>query len=309
MGELLKQTAGTLGGLLRLLIPELRAELLRLGDLDDLQEIRLRLGQPVRLRRARREQDLPLLWQEEQQQNQLMLFTENSLYAFEEQVRQGFITLPGGHRAGLCGTAWYDEGRLAGFRDIASINLRIAREIPGVARPLLPYIISGGRVRRTLLAAPPGVGKTTLLRDLARLLAEGEAGIAAQNVGIADERQELAAVYAGRPALDLGSRCDVISGCAKALAVAMLLRTMSPDVIITDEIGSAADAAALQEALNAGVSVLASAHAAAYDELLARPSLKELLLGGYFERVILPERRGGRLAVRAVYDESGVRLL
>ena len=255
-----------LGGLLRLLVPELSAELSVRSDLADLQEIHLRLGQPVRLLAAGREQTVPLVWQEEQQQAQLMLFTENSFYAFDEQVRQGFITLPGGHRVGLCGLAWYDEGRLGGFRDICALNLRVAREIPGVAVPLLPYIADGGRVRRTLLAAPPGVGKTTLLRDLARLFSEGAAGLAPLNIGVADERQELAAVYAGRPALDLGSRCDVISGCAKARAVSILLRAMSPRVIITDEIGSAADAEALQEALNAGVSVLASAHAATYDE-------------------------------------------
>lgn len=294
---------------LRLLIPELGAAIKNLDGLSDLQEVRLRVGFPVRAILAGGERTLPLLWQERQQQSQLMLFTENSLYAFEEQVRQGFITLPGGHRVGLCGVAWYDEGRLAGFRDIGSMNLRIARELHGAAEAILPYIIGGGRVRRTLLAAPPGVGKTTLLRDLARVLSEGLAGIAPLNIGIADERQELAAVYGGRPALDLGGRCDVVSGCAKALAVNMLLRTMSPNVIITDEIGSAADAAALQEALNAGVSVLASAHAAEYDELLARPSLRELIMGGYFERIILPERRGGRLAPRAVYDEGGVRLL
>lgn len=295
--------------LFTMLVPELSGLLREQSDLSDLQEIRLRLGRQVRLVGAGGEVGLPLIWNEELQGRQLMMFTESSLYAFDEQVRQGFIALPGGHRVGLCGVAWYEGEGLGGFRDIGSMNVRVAREVKGVARPFLPYVISGGRVRRTLIAAPPGVGKTTLLRDLARLLSEGAAGIAPQNVGIADERQEIAAVYRGVPMLDIGGRCDVISGCVKAQALTMLLRSMSPDVLITDEIGTAADAAALREALNSGVAVLASAHADGYAELLARASLGELVLGGYFERVIFVRRQGGGLLPSAVYDEVGERLL
>lgn len=275
----------------------------------DLQEIRLRLGQMVQLRGVQGEVALPLMWGEKEMQAQLMMFTENSLYAFEEQVRQGFVTLAGGHRVGICGQAWYDAGRLAGFRDISSMNVRVAREVRGVSRAFWPYVVGTGRVRRCLIAAGPGVGKTTLLRDLARVLADGLAGVRPQNVGIADERQEIAAVVRGRPMLDVGGRCDVVSGCGKAEALGMLLRTMAPDVLITDEIGTAADAAALRDALNGGVAVLASAHAADYAELLARPYIGELLLAGYFERVILPMRRGNVLMPGAVYDEDGERLV
>lgn len=295
----------------RLLIEPLRQELAdceRAEMPTGLQEIRLRLGEPVRLRCAAGERELALGWGEEQMQAQLMRFTENSLYAYDEQVRRGFITLPGGHRVGLCGQAWYDAGRLAGLRDICSMNVRVAREVPGVGEAFLPYVVAEGRVRRTLIAAAPGVGKTTLLRDLARLLAEGAGGLPPQNVGIADERMEIAAQFHGRCGLDLGSRTDVISACDKAEALMMLLRSMAPDVLITDEIGTAADVAALRGALNCGVAVLASAHAADYAELLARPLLGELVLGGYFERVILPKRCQNRLLVGAVYDGNGERL-
>lgn len=298
-----------LAGLWNQLVPGLR---LALGDtpavLADVQEIRLRLGQPVLVRRQMGEMALDLCWDEALMQAQLMRFTESSLYAFEEQLRRGFITLAGGHRVGLCGLAWYDGGKLAGFRDIGSMNVRVARQVPGVAEPFWRHILAEGRVRRTLIAAAPGVGKTTLLRDIARGLSSGLAGIPALNVGIADERQEIAAVCAGRPMLDLGGHCDVISGCGKAEALTILLRTMSPDVLITDEIGTAADAAALRDALNCGVSVIASAHADDYAELLARPAMAELLLAGYFERVILPERRGNTLRARAVYDKDGERV-
>lgn len=278
-------------------------------DWHELCEIRLRVGQVVRLRLLSGEKTLPLEWGESEQQAQLMSFLDNSFYAYEEQVRQGFITLPGGHRVGLCGVAWYDGDKLGGFRDIGSMNVRVAREVTGGVKPFWPYVTKAGRVLRTLIAAPPGVGKTTLLRDLARGLSDGESGIPPKNVGIADERREIAAVYAGSPGLSLGSRSDVVSGCEKALGLQILLRTMSPDVLVTDEIGTAADAAALQDAMNAGVAVLASAHAADYEELLGRPNLRDLLLSGYFERIIFLKRQGERLGAKAIYDGSGERLL
>ncbi len=162
-----------------------------------------------------------------------------------------------------------------------------------------------GRVLRTLLAAPPGVGKTTLLRDLVRSLAEGEAGLPPLNIGLADERMEIAAAVDGVPQLAVGSRCDVISACGKAQAVMILLRSMGPQLVVTDEIGSEEDCQALAAALNAGVSVLASAHGGSRAELLARPWLGDLLREGFFERLLLLKRIGGRLLPAAVYDKQG----
>ena len=154
-----------------------------------------------------------------------------------------------------------------------------------------------------------GSGKTTLLRDMVRQLSDGLAGIAPLNVGVADERMELGAVCGGTAQLDLGSRTDIISACDKARAVEILLRSMGPQLVVTDEIGSAADTQALLNALNAGVGVLASAHAANYDELSARPHLSGLVTSGFFERIIFPVRRGEGLCPGAVYDGQGVRLI
>ncbi len=294
-----------------LLTPALAAALAAEPDLswDKLQEIRLRVAQPVRLCLAAGERTLPLRWAAALQEQQLRLFLQNSVYAYEEQLKQGFVTLPGGHRVGLVGEAWFADGRLGGFKQLASMNIRLARALPGVAKPFLPYILAGGRVLRTLLAAPPGVGKTTLLRDLVRTLAEGEAGIAPLNIGLADERMEIAAVADGVPQLDVGSRCDVISACGKAQAVMILLRSMGPQVVVTDEVGSREDCQALCAALNAGVAVLASAHGGSREELLARPWLGDLLRQGFFERLLLLKRAGGRLLPAAVYDAGGRALL
>lgn len=298
-------------GLRELLTPALSAALAESRALpwDKLQEIRLRVGQPVRLCLATGERTLALRWSVALQEQQLRLFLHNSVYAYEEQLKQGFVTLAGGHRVGLVGEAWFVDGRLGGFKHLASMNIRLARSLPGVAKPFLPYIIAGGRVLRTLLAAPPGVGKTTLLRDLVRTLSEGEAGIAPLNIGLADERMEIAAAADGVPQLDVGSRCDVISACGKAQAVMILLRSMGPQLVVTDEVGSREDCQALCAALNAGVSVLASAHGGSREELLARPWLGDLLRQGFFERVLLLTRTGGRLLPAAVYDARGQALL
>lgn len=277
-----------------------------------LMEIRLRLGQQVRLRPVREEVGeitLPLVWRHEQQKRQLMAFLRNSVYAYEEQLRQGFVTLPGGHRVGMVGEVWLENGHIGGFREISGMNIRLARAVPGVALPFMRYVISGGRVLRTLIASPPAVGKTTLLRDMVRLLGEGVAGLLPQNMGLADERMEIAAVYQGEAQLDVGSRCDVISACPKAEAIMMLLRSMGPQVIVTDEIGSAADRRALAEVLNAGVSVIASAHGGSLAELRMRPEIRELLEQGFFERVILLRRSSGKLLPEKVYDGAGREIL
>ncbi len=271
----------------------------------DLMEIRLRVGQKVRLRLSQHELTLPLIWRAEQQEHQLMLFLQNSVYAYEEQLRQGFVTLAGGHRVGLVGEVWLQDGRVQGFRELSSMNIRLARALPGTARPFLRYMTDSGRVLRTLLAAPPAVGKTTLLRDMVRTLAEGESGLPPLNIGLADERMEIAAVYNGRPQLDVGSRCDVISACPKAQAVMLLLRSMGPQVVVTDEVGSAEDCRALSEALNAGVSVIASAHGGSLEELRARPWLGELVRRGFFERLIFLRRTAAGVFPAAVYDASG----
>lgn len=172
----------------------------------------------------------------------------------EEELRKGFITIPGGHRIGLAGRTVLSGGGVEHLRDITGFNVRIAREVPGIADGVLPYLLDKGRQRmmHTLILSPPQHGKTTLLRDLARQISLGELGKRegirpGLKVGIVDERSEIAGSRRGVPAFDVGPRTDVLDGCPKAEGMMMMIRSLSPDVLIADEIGRPEDAEAVTE--------------------------------------------------------------
>lgn len=225
-------------------------------------------------------------------------FTASSLYAREHELSCGFLTLEGGHRVGFCGPCIIKEGAIAGIRDITSLNVRIARQILGASAPLLPYLIKKGRVKNTLIISPPGCGKTTLLRDIARQLSNGFDQFSGTDVGIADERGELGATCQGVVRNDLGIRTDVLDGCPKAEGMTMLLRTMSPKVLMTDEIGSKYDESAILQAILSGVSVICSAHGAHRQDIINRmPGIAKL-----FELFVTLEYRDGVHQIKSVED-------
>lgn len=228
-------------------------------------------------------------------QKMVQRVAQGSLYALDEELRQGFITLPGGHRLGLAGQVVAD-GRGHRLAHVSAVNLRIARERPGAASPILAVL-----ARRRwlppwpslLLAGPPGSGKTTLLRDLVRVASEGseELGLAGMRVGLVDERSEVAACHRGVPRNRVGPRTDVLDRIPKAKGLMQLIRTMDPQLVATDEIGSQEDAGAVLEARKAGVLVLATAHAGSLEELAARPGLRALLDQDAFDAVCFLDRR------------------
>jgi stage III sporulation protein AA len=220
----------------------------------------------------------------------LQLISRNSLYAFEEELRQGFLTVAGGHRIGLAGQAVLAGGELRALKNISAMNIRLAREIRGAADRVAASVIAGPRlVLNTLVISPPGCGKTTVLRDLARQLSSGipDLGFAGVQVGVVDERSELAACRDGVPTADLGPRADVLDGCPKAVGMLMLIRSMAPRVIVTDELGRAADAAAVREALHAGVGVVTSVHGRSLEDVAGRPYIGELVRDKCFDRYII----------------------
>ncbi len=290
------------------------------GALWPWEEIRLRAGRPLsvsgpwgdafvdREGRLVRDPGCGCIVSDEDVRRTLELMSGSSLYALEEELRQGFLTLPGGHRVGLGGRAVLADGEVRALRDIASLNVRIARAVQGAADALLPLILDGGGLPlNTLIFSPPGAGKTTLLRDLARQIATGRPDLACPGVAVAvaDERLELSGYGPGGPELDLGPRADVLAGCPKAWAMTVLLRAMAPRVVVTAELGRPEDAEAVADALRAGVRVLASAHAGSLEEVLERPALRPLVAGGAFQRLVLLGRSRGPGTVEGVWDARG----
>ena len=218
--------------------------------------------------------------------------TEYSRYVAAETLCHGYVTAQGGFRIGVCGTALPQGGRNEGIRDVSSLAIRIPRVREGAARPILPELLEDGRPLSTLVLSPPGGGKTTLLRDLVRLLSQGTELAQPRRVALVDERGELAAVHRGRPQLEVGCRTDVLDGCPKALAVPMLLRAMTPQVIALDEVALPGDVEAVCAAANCGVTLLATVHAASLQDLQGRPVGRALLACGVFRRAVVIEGLG-----------------
>ena len=218
----------------------------------------------------------------------LQLISKNSLYAFEQEMKMGFLTIDGGHRIGLAGQAIVNGGEVKSLKNIASLNIRLAREVKGCAEKIMPYIISErARILNTLLISPPRCGKTTILRDLIRQISTGYKTYAGLQVGVVDERSEIAACKNGITTVDLGKRTDVLDSCPKAVGMLMLIRSMSPAVVATDELGRVEDVYAVREALNAGVSVLATIHGRDISDLLQRPHVSELIKNKDFDRYVI----------------------
>jgi stage III sporulation protein AA len=251
----------------------------------------------------------------------LEMLTQHSLYTFEEELRRGFITVAGGHRVGLAGRTVLEQGKVKLLKDISSFNIRIAREHTGCAAKLLPYVTDASSedgIHHTLIVSPPQQGKTTLIRDLARLLSSGIAAwedslpstLALRlkrgyKVGIVDERSEIAACARGVPRFDLGPRTDVLDGCPKAEGMMMMIRSMSPELLIVDEIGRPEDAAAIHEAIHAGIRVIATAHGYNYADVSRRPVLKELLRDEVFTRIVVLGKHPVTGSLEGVYDALG----
>lgn len=268
------------------------------GRLDELEELRLRRGfaMTALFPEGEMETDGPPIGEDDLRQV-VENATQASAHTALDRVRQGFVTLRGGHRVGLCGSVVKKEGQIVTLRDISSLSIRVARPVPGQAAELLPRLMERGAFLSTLILAPPGAGKTTLLRDLVQSLSDGIAGPPVR-VGVADERGEIAALWQGEPQLCIGRHTDVMDGCSKAEGLSILIRGMNPQAVAVDEITDPADVQAITEAAGCGAALVATAHGTGREDLNRRPVYRALLENGIFRRLVVIERQGRKRTVR-----------
>ncbi|MCR2042805.1 stage III sporulation protein AA [Anaerosalibacter massiliensis] len=233
------------------------------------------------------------------------LVSNYSIYAFEEEIRNGFITLKGGHRVGIAGKIIYGPNGIETIKDISSLNIRIAREKIGVSDEIMKYLIKeSNSIYHTLIVSPPQCGKTTLLRDIIRNISNGMPGVnfKGRKVGVVDERSEIAGVYNGIPQKNIGERTDVLDGCLKKDGIIMLIRAMSPEIIATDELGGKEDIKAIYEALKAGVILISTVHGKDLEDIMTKNNLGELIEGKIFERIIILDNSKGVGTIRDILD-------
>ncbi|GHI01014.1 stage III sporulation protein AA [Neobacillus kokaensis] len=273
---------------------------------EELEEIRIRINRPIELTAKGAPRFLSYIIQPEDAFHLMNKISHFSIYTLEEELKRGYITVSGGHRIGLAGKVILESGKVKAIRDISSFNIRIAREKIGIAQPIIPYIFQG-KWMNTMVIGPPQTGKTTLLRDIARIISDGNEtnGIPAKKVGIVDERSEIAGCINGIPQLTFGVRVDVLDACPKAEGMMMMIRSMSPDVLIVDEIGRKEDAEAIREAVHAGINLMMTTHGSSVEEISKRPSLKEIIQQRIFERYVVLSRKAGPGTITHILDGTG----
>ena len=275
-------------------LPETRAAMLReIAMQDKIEELRLRCGEAPGVRTGGREQTLALPpVPADELRETVSRASRYSLHSCAESMKNGFLPLAGGHRLGLCGTAVTENGAVTGVRRISSLNLRVARQIETIDRILLPFAAENPLLS-LLVLAPPGCGKTTLVREWVRLVSD-----AGHTVAVADERGEIAGLFEGVPQFRVGRHTDILEGCTKKQAALMLLKTMSPALLALDEITAPEDAKAVSLCTHCGTAVIACAHAAGLDDLRQRPIYRELLALGAFHQAVIIEKQDGQRVYR-----------
>lgn len=277
-------------------------------DWEGLEEIRVRIGWPVELIYHNRNEWLgnyECMIDRHGLDEMLNYITGYSLYAMEEELKQGYITYDGGHRIGITGHATYEtlemkqEPQIKNLVDIGGLNIRIAHEKKGCAKVIVSHIRKGKSIYNTIFFSAPGIGKTTYLRDSIRILAED------MKVCVIDERSEIAACVDGKPQNDLGRRCDILDACPKKLGMQMVLRTMSPDIIAVDELGTEGEFAMLEQMRCSGVKILGTMHAGDIREVLRNPMLRFALKTEAIERFVELSRLPNGKRIFRIYDRQG----
>lgn len=291
-------------------------------DYNKLQEIRLRMNAPLLVIYGNKEAFITEDAKIVDNPSKAVVVTKNeiretmeyisnySLYAFEDEIRQGFITINGGHRIGIAGKTIVEDDTVKGMKHISFINIRLAHQVKGCADPVLPYLFNRQAlgIYHTLIISPPRCGKTTLLRDIIRQLSDGSGYHEGMSIGVVDERSEIGACYMGTPQNELGIRTDILDCCPKAKGMMMLIRSMSPQIIAVDEIGSKEDLDAIDYVIGCGCKLIATVHGSSIEDIKNKPILGDLVKKRLFERYIILSNVKGIGHLEEIYDAEGKRL-
>ena len=280
-------------------------EKMRNIDFTNLEEIRIRNNRPIFLKIGQSEQQVNYIINTNDVLEILQKICDNSIYTYQNQICNGYITIKGGHRIGITGNIVIKDGQVTNISHIYSLNFRIARQVIDCSNKILESVLDlkNNTVFNTIIISPPGRGKTTILRDLIRKISDGipEISFNGINVGVVDERGEIAAMYKGIPQNDIGRRTDILDNIPKDIGMKMLIRSMNPKVIVADEIGSTKDIEAIKYAICSGVKGVFTAHGNGVKDIINNPILNELYITDGIERVLaIDENRN----VHLEYEKS-----
>ncbi|MGH4050448.1 MAG: stage III sporulation protein AA [Clostridium sp.] len=290
--------------LFEILPKNIREKLEQVNNLQKLEEIRIKVNKPLFIHIGSKEEIWDYIATPEDIKYIMQRISNYSIYAFEEEIRQGYITIKGGHRVGLCGICVIENNNIKTIKDISSINIRACKEIIGCADKVMPYITHDNSMHNTIIISPPKCGKTTLLRDISRQISDGDKNknFNGKNVSIIDERSEIAGSFKGIPQMEVGVRTDVLDNCPKSQGIMMAIRSMSPDVIVCDEIGTQRDMESILMALNSGISLVTTIHGFGIEDLYKRLVFKDIVENFVFSRAIVLSNKKGIGTIESIYD-------
>lgn len=269
-------------------------------NLKDLEEIRIRTNKPLILNFGTKEEVLDYITTKSEINIILEKLCNNSVYSFQEEICDGYITVEGGHRVGLVGACVYENGKVKNIKEISSLNFRIAKQIKGVASTALKYILdlNNNTIYNTIIVSPPGIGKTTLIKDIVRQISNGieSVGFKGITIGVIDERGEISATYRGENQNDIGIRTDILVNIPKSIGMRIMIRTMAPKIVVADEIGKEEDFEAIEYMIKSGVKGIFSMHGNSIQDIENNENIKKLIDRKYIERIIfLNEHEKGKI--------------
>lgn len=281
-------------------LPTQLAKLILEHNIQKLEEIRIRANKPVILKLGQVEIVLNYTITTNEIIGILQNICNNSIYTYQNQICNGFITLPGGNRVGIAGNVVIKDGQVSNISYIYSLNFRISHQINGASDNILKYVLDteNNTIFNTLIVSPPGAGKTTMIRDLAKRISNGinEINFRGLDVSIIDERGEIAAMTKGSTFNDVGIRTDVLDNVPKSIGIRMAVRSMAPKVIIADEIGNKDDVNIINYAICSGVKCIFTAHGSNMEDLLKNNEINKIINLQLFSKIIfLDEKQKGKI--------------